>query len=77
MWHNLYLSLHSLNSQIPEDISNNIPFKKNFKSIFTKKIKFNKSDDKLLYDKRSIIRIQKFFIKDNYKFKNKYKINYL
>ena len=77
LWHKFYLSLYKINNKIPSKISNKIPLKKNLKNILIKNIKFNISDDKLLYDIKSITKIQKFFIKDNYKLKRKYKINYL
>ena len=76
-WHSVYLIFYKLNNNIPDNISNKIPLKNNIKSIFSKKIKFKRSDQKLLYSKKSLIKIKQFYKKDNSKFSKKYNINYL
>ena len=76
-WHSVYLIFYKLNNNIPDNISNKIPLKNNIKSIFNKKIKFKRSDQNLLYSKKSLIKIKQFYKKDNSKFSKKYKINYL
>ena len=54
-----------------------IKYSTNLRKFFSKKIKFNKSDALLEHNNNTLKKINKYFLLDNKKLFQKYRINYL